>query len=344
MRVAICGVQVPFVHGGSEALVDSLARELRARDIQTDIVQLPFKWYPPSEVLTHALAWRLLDITESQGRPVDLVIGTKFPSYLVRHPRKVLWLFHQFRQAYDLHGSVFGDLTDSPEDERVRQSVRRMDERAFKECTVVYTISGTVSDRLRRFNGVESRPLYPPPPLGECYRCDSYGDFILSAGRLESIKRVDLLLRALATAKNKTRCVITGEGPEKETLHRLAQELGVKADFPGWVSQEELLRLYATCRAVFHAPFDEDYGFITLEAFRSSKPVLTATDAGGVLEWVTDGETGLVSVPDPSEMARLIDRAVEDPEACRRMGEAGRRHAGGLSWDAVVGALLGQAA
>ena len=106
------GVHLPrasaLCAGGSELLVESLQQALRQRGIATDVVSLPFKWYPSREVLTHALAWRLLDLTESQGRPIDLVIGTKFPSYLARHPNKVTWLFHQFRQAYDLYGSPLG--------------------------------------------------------------------------------------------------------------------------------------------------------------------------------------------------------------------------------------------
>ena len=66
---------------------------------------LPFKWYPKEEILAHAAAWRLVDLSESNGRTIDRVIATKFPAYFVRHPCKVTWLMHQYRGAYELAGT-----------------------------------------------------------------------------------------------------------------------------------------------------------------------------------------------------------------------------------------------
>ena len=223
-RICICSVQVPFARGGAELLVDSLNEALLSRGFTTDVISLPFKWYPSREVLSHALAWRLLDLSESQGQPIDLVIATKFPSYLVRHENKVTWLVHQFRQAYDLYGTPYGDLTESPEDQRVREAVQHMDNSTLPESRRIFTIAKNVSNRLQHYNGIESVPLYPPPPLGDRYRCDEYGDFVLSAGRLESIKRVDLLLRALALTRSHLRCVVTGAGPDASRLAALAQK------------------------------------------------------------------------------------------------------------------------
>ena len=101
MRIAVCAPQVPFERGGAEIFADDLVAELRARDHDAELVTVPFKWYPGERVLTQAFLWRLLDLEEANGRPVDAVIATKFPSYAVRHPRKVVWLFHQHRGAYD---------------------------------------------------------------------------------------------------------------------------------------------------------------------------------------------------------------------------------------------------
>ena len=79
--ILVCETQVPFVTGGAESLVRSLVDQLRARGYEADLVSLPFKWYPKEEILAHAAAWRLLDLSESNGRPVDLLIATKFPTY-----------------------------------------------------------------------------------------------------------------------------------------------------------------------------------------------------------------------------------------------------------------------
>ena len=97
MRIAVCRPQVPFARGGAEIFTDELVRQLRARGHEAEVVSVPFKWYPGQRVLTQAFLWRLLDLTEADGMPIDLVVATKFPSYCVRHPCKVVWLLHQFR-------------------------------------------------------------------------------------------------------------------------------------------------------------------------------------------------------------------------------------------------------
>ena len=102
--VVVCEAQVPFVHGGAEVHVRELTRELTERGYAAELVSVPFKWYPKEEILPHAAAWRLLDLSESNGRPIDLVIASKFPTYFVRHPNKVAWLIHQYRAAYELYG------------------------------------------------------------------------------------------------------------------------------------------------------------------------------------------------------------------------------------------------
>jgi len=123
MRIAVCSPQVPFARGGAEIVAERLTQELSARGHEADLVTVPFKWYPGATVLTNAALWRMLDLTEVDGRPVDLVIATKFPSYAVKHPNKVVWLVHQFRQAYDLDRTDLGQFGETPED---RATVRAM--------------------------------------------------------------------------------------------------------------------------------------------------------------------------------------------------------------------------
>ena len=345
LRICIGAVQVPFVRGGAEMLVESLRTALVERGHTVDVVTLPFKWYPSRQVVSHALAWRLLDVTESQGRPIDLFIPTKFPAYLARHPNKVTWLFHQFRQAYDLDESAFKELTETPEDEWVKRKVRALDGSALPESRAIYTIARNVSNRLLRYNSIPSATLYPPPPLADRYSCRGYEPFVLSVGRLEAIKRVDLLLRALAVSRGGLRCVIAGTGPEETGLRALAKDLGVdrRVEFAGFVPAERLLELYARCGMVYYAPYDEDYGFVTLEALRSSKPVVTTVDAGGVLEFIRNEETGLVVDPEPAAVAAALVRLAGDPEDAARMGKRGRAEVADISWDRVLEGLLATA-
>ena len=188
MRVAVCLAQVPFVRGGAELLSERLVEELRERGHEAELVTVPFKWYPGERVLTQAFLWRLLDLEEADGRPVERVIATKFPSYGVRHPNKVVWLVHQFRQAYELDRTDLGQFDESPEGRALRRAVHRFDRVALGEAQKLYAISQNVAGRLERSTGLAAEALLPPPQE-LAYRCDEYGDFVLSVGRLDRAKR-----------------------------------------------------------------------------------------------------------------------------------------------------------
>ena len=339
--VLVCAVQTPYVRGGAEILVEDLRHRLAARGYRVDVVSVPFRAYPPSEILRQALAWRLLDVTESWGEKVDLVIPTKFPSWLVSHPRKVPWLFHQHREAYDLLGSRFCGFSGSEEDLRVVAAIRAMDAAGLGECRERFAISRNVAGRLARWSGLDAEALYPPPRHLGRYRSEGYGDYVFYAGRLEPLKRVDLLVSALARCRG-LRLKIAGAGPQAADLREQVARAGLdgRVDFLGFVSDEDLLDLYARCRAAVYAPLNEDYGYVTVEAFLSGRPVVTTTDAGGPLEFVADGETGLVAAPDAEALGDALTRLGALEEArLRAMGEEGRRRVATIGWDRVIDRL-----
>ena len=342
LRIAICTTQVPFVYGGNEVLVEGLRDALMSRGHKVSVISIPYRWHPRTHIVTGALAWRLIDITESNGEPVDLAICTKWPSYIVKHPRKVVWLVHQFRQAYDWFGTPLSDFTSMPEDRRVRRLILKMDHKALSESRKVYTISRNVANRLHRFNGLEGTPLYPPLRSGLSLEPGPYGDYILSLNRLDAAKRIGLLLEALAHAPD-VKAVIAGTGPEADNLKRQASRLGIanRVEFAGFVSDEEASRLYRSARAVYYAPVDEDYGYGTIEAFQAARPVVTTSDAGGVLEFVEDGVTGMVTPPEPAAIARALQRITSNPDEAERMGKAGQQKVRDITWDRVVDALVG---
>lgn len=342
-RIVICAAQIPFIRGGAEVLYESLRDELLRRGHRAEIVSLPFNWSSRLNIIQSALAWRMVDLTSAAGEPIDLVIATRFPSYLVRHPRKVVWLIHQFRQIYDLKGTRFSDFGDRAEDPGTEAMLRQFDQRALGEARARFSISRNTADRLARFNRLEAEPLYPPPALAGRYRSGDYGDYLFTVGRLDPMKRFDLLLRAVAAAKSPLRCVIAGEGPDRERLLELAHELGLdgRVELPGRISDERLLELYSGALAVFYAPFDEDYGYVTVEAFQSRRPVLTTSDSGGVLEFVSDGVNGFVSPPGAHrELGARIDRLAGDRALARRLGTAGAEKVAEIHWDGVVERLL----
>ena len=334
MRIAVCRPQVPFARGGVEIFTDDLVAELRKRGHDTDLVTVPFKWYPGQRVLTQAFLWRLLDLDESDGRRIELVIATKFPSYVVRHPNKIVWLVHQFRQAYELDRTELGQFGESPEDRALRRRVQALDRIALGEARKVFATSRNVADRLERSTGIAA-PVMPHPPQELSYRCDEYGDFVLSVGRLDRAKRIDLLIEA--ARQGGFPLVIAGEGPDRDRLESLANGA---VRFTGRVSAEELADLYARCLAVFYAPVDEDFGMVPYEAFLAEKPVVTTTDAGGPLEVVSDRATGLVCEPRAEALAAACDWLRTHVDDAKTWGRAGQELAKRVTWDATVDKLL----
>jgi glycosyltransferase involved in cell wall biosynthesis len=331
VRIAVCRPQVPFARGGAEIFTDELARQLRARGHEADVVSVPFKWYPGQRVLTQAFLWRLLDLTEADGRPIDLVVATKFPSYCVRHPNKVVWLLHQFRQAYELDRTELGQFSESAEDRATRRRVQRLDETSLGEARKVFATSRNVAGRLQRSTGIAAEVL-PHPPQELAYRTDAYEPFVFSVGRLDRAKRIDLLIQA--AARQDIDVVIAGEGPDRERLESLANG---RVRFTGRVTEDELADLYARCRAVFYAPVDEDFGMVPFEAFLAEKPVVTTTDAGGPLDVVRDRETGRVVEPTVEAVAAAL--AIDEDDA-RAWGRAGKALAERVTWDHAIDRLL----
>jgi glycosyltransferase involved in cell wall biosynthesis len=340
--VVVCEAQVPFVHGGAEVHVRELVRELRARGYDAELVSIPFKWYPKSEILPHAAAWRLVDLSESNGRPIDLVIATKFPTYFVRHPQKVAWLIHQYRAAYELCGTEYSDFRHTESDVGLRDTLIRLDTEMLGECRRLFTNAQNTANRVRKYNGLDAEALYHPPRLAPRLFTRSYGDYVLSVGRIESVKRVDLIVRAMAHVDRPLRLVVAGDGTQRANVERLAVECGVadRVEFLGAVDDERLIELYADALAVVYPPFDEDFGYVTLEAFLARKPVVTAVDSGGPNEFVVDGVNGLSCSPDPEALATAINALQADRRRAQAFGDAGEERARGITWDGVIEKLV----
>src|SRR5437773_2416534 len=341
-RVLVREAKVPFVRGGAELHVEGLVNELRRQGYHAEPASIPFKWYPKQELLAQAAAWRLVDLSEANGERIDTVIATKFPTYFVRHPHKVTWLFHQYRAIYDLIGTPYSDFTHSESDVRLRDRLIALDTEVLAESVRLFTNGRNTAARLARFNGIAAQPLHHPPPLAGKLRPGPYGDYVLSVGRLEGNKRVDLIIRALGYADRTIRLLVVGEGPLRDELRQTAAASGVadRVTFATDVDAAHLIELYSNALGVVFPPFDEDYGYVTLEAFLAHKPVITTTDAGGPLEFVEDGITGFVSEPAPEPLGAAIARLAADRAKARALGDAGYERARSITWDGVVAKLM----
>lgn len=345
--IAICTTQVPFTTGGAEAHVAGLQRALSENGYEAEVVRLPFKWYPPAEIMRHALAWRLLDLSEANGKKIDLVVGMKFPAYLAPHKNKVLWIMHQHRSAYNLAGTPFDDLSLYPDGPRVRDLIQHCDNQFIPEARKVFANSRRVAERLLHYNRIESEPLYHPPPLLGKLRVGDPGDYVFYPSRLEPQKRQELLIEAMQHVRSNARLILAGNTNNRERYSALMKHPKVagRIEWRGHVSEEQMIDLYANALAVCYLPFDEDYGYVTPEAMLSGKALVVARDSGGAAELLEDGREGFLVDPDPAAIAERIDKLFVDRGFARQMGARGREkiQSLNLSWQHVVEKIVNAA-
>jgi glycosyltransferase involved in cell wall biosynthesis len=340
--IAVVTSSPPGAEGGHMVIARELTRALREAGHEAHIIVTPQNRFG-RQASAYLATW-LTDLSSSEGRPIDQVISLRYPSYAVRHRRHVCWLNHTMREYYDLWDSFSATLSPKGRlKERVRKTFIHAADRYFlTHLSRLFVQSRTVQQRMAVWQSVTSTILYPPAPQRD-YRCDGYGPDFLFVSRLTRLKRADLLVRALATPPaNAIRLVIAGEGEERPALERLAAELGVidRITFAGRLTDAQLLDRLATCRAVCFPPFQEDYGFVTVEAFASRKAVVTCRDSGGPAELVRDGVNGFVCDPAPEALGRAMRRLLDDPALAERMGSAAHEAGARLTWPETVRQLV----
>lgn len=334
----------PLVEGGHLVIARALERAFVESGHRAGIVTTPSNRFG-RQGSAYLANW-MTDVGQTgTGERVDRVISLRFPSYAVRHPVHVSWLNHTMREYYDLWDSFSSRL--SPQG-RLKESMRRTlihtaDNYFLKhQVRKVFALSATIQRRLARWNRLNADVLYPPPPQ-RAYRTDGYGDYLFFASRLSPLKRADLVLEALARPEaQRVRCVIGGEGEELGRLRSQALLLGVsdRVTFTGRLSEEALVDHLARCRAVVFVPKDEDYGFVTVEAFASGKAVITTTDSGGPAEFVRNGENGFIVAPDAATLAVAFARMMDSATDAEQMGQRAQDSVATLTWAATVERLL----
>jgi glycosyltransferase involved in cell wall biosynthesis len=344
-RIGIATVQCPFIRGGAESHAQNLSRALQGAGYDVEMIAMPFRFDPVDQVRRCMDVWESEDMEQVNGYHMDRVICMKFPAFYLKHPRKVAWLIHQHRAVYDLWETKYvGDLPQKPEGRALRDEIFQRDTRSLNGCQKVFTIAKVVSDRLRHFNRVDSKPLYHPPPVAAHLYNEEPESYILAPSRLETLKRLDLVIDAMQYVRSPVVTLIAGDGGQKETLQKKIEDLdlGHKVRMIGNLTEHDIPHWYARCLGVFFGPHQEDMGYITLEAMLAAKPVITCSDSGGPLEFVVHDQTGFVVPPDPREVAAAIEKLHSDRRRAAELGRAGLRryYDLGISWQNVVEALL----
>jgi len=335
MKTAII---TPVVHDsqrlfGAERLFLGMVQAFK-RHVDTDWIQVPFSEASWESILQAYLSCYEVDLTQ-----YDLVLSTKSPTYLAQHPNHVCWLLHQIRVFYDRFEDEYGKLPASAlvELQAQRQTIQRLDNLAFRRISRIFAIGREPARRLKLYNGFDAEVLYPPV-LKQGHYCAGQEYFLLP-GRLHRWKRVDLAIRAMQHLPQDIPLLIAGTGEDQPHFRKLAAQ-DSRIQFLGFVSDDEMLRLYANALAVLFVPKDEDFGYIAVEAMLSHKPVIVCKDSGEPACMVQNGTSGYVVDPDPVEIAGAMSLLLANRQLAREMGEHAYAAAPSQSWDDVVQKLL----
>jgi len=344
MKIALVSSYAPFIKGGARNIVEWLDAMLREAGHQVEIVNLP-ELDSVDTLFQQMVAFRWVDLSAA-----DRVVCFRPQAHLVQHPNKILWFIHHIRAFYDLWDiPQYRGCPDDEKHRRFRAALHATDTAALREAQHVFTNSKVMAQRLRHYNGIESEVLYPPVIRPERFYCRTRNDEIVCICRIEDHKRQHLLIQALALTTTPVRLRLCGASAAPaypETLRADIRRLHLGSRITlesGWISEERKVELLAECLAAAYLPEDEDsYGYPSLEASHARKAILTTTDAGGVLELVTDGDNGLVSAPQPAALAAAMDRLYSDRALAASMGERAQARLDeiNISWTHVLNRLL----
>lgn len=343
MKIVITTVQIPFVSGGAEYHAQNLKNALIRNGHDVEIVTMPFNDNPDYMLENYIIASRMMDIRSSWGGYHDLCIGLKFPAYYMPHPNKIIWALHQHRQAYDLFDTQYSGMKNDTRGNQLKKIVTNADNQYLKEAKRLYANSRNVASRMKKYNNIDSTPLYHPCPDMDKFYCQESEDYILMPSRINDTKRQKLAIEALAQTKSNIKLYLVGKADNPVVLNDMKEfiaksKIEDRVCFFDFVSQEKKLELYANARAVLFIPVDEDYGYITLEAMAAGKPVITAKDSGGPLEFVVNEKTGFIVDSKAMEIAEAMDRVADSKNMAIEYGEAGnmRLKEMDITWDKVV--------
>lgn len=339
MKILVTANLVPFMHGGANYHIAGVVNALRAAGHDVELLRLPFRFSPEADIMRAMSYASEIDLIRPNGVTIDQVVSLQFPGYGVAHPDHRVWVMHQHRAVYELYDATKA----TPELAGLRERVTAFDNRVLRAAKAVFANSRRVAQRLREFNGVSATPLYHPPAQAEQFYCEDALDYVFFPSRLETLKRQHLVIEAARHMRSPLKIVLAGDGGQRDALAQLVERHGVgdRVALIGHVSEAEKRAFYARAQAIVFPAFDEDYGYITLEAMLSSKPVVTCSDSGGPLEFVRHEDTGSVEAPDAQALAARLDWIAAN---ARKTADAGRRArdayaSAGITWDRVVQTL-----
>ncbi len=335
MKTAII---TPAIHDperlfGAERHFVGMAQAFK-RQVETDWIQVPL-----SEARWDTVLQGHLDCYDLDLAGYELVVSTKTPTYLAQHPNHVCWLLHQMRVFYDRFDDEYGSLPAAAlaEHKAQREIVQKLDKLAFSRVRKIFTNGQETARRLKFYNKLDAEVLYPPV-LVQGHYCKGQEYFLLP-GRLHRWKRVDLALHAMRHFSGDVPLLVPGTGEDEAALRKLAGN-DPRIRFLGFLTDAELIELYANALGVLFLPKEEDFGYITIEAMLSHKPVIVCKDSGEPALLVRNGRIGLCGRSAAGGVAGAMSVLAANHALAGEMGEHAYQDAPSQSWDDVVQRLL----
>lgn len=377
MKIAIIAPSpIPFVIGGAEKLWWGMQDYINKNtNHQCELIKVPTKENSFWDLIHSYYTFYKLDLSH-----FEMVISTKYPSWMIQHENHHIYLLHCLRGLYDTYhfsklpqdeasehkkvndilslldndnsslDSLFTLLFQLEEDDTVplstysfpgpfiRKIIHFLDNKAMQNIENFSAISQTVINRKEYFpKDVFVDKNFPPSNLTNLHN-ESY-DYFFTVSRLDTAKRIEMIVRAYKKSTTTIPLKIAGTGPLLKEIKDLVKDDN-RIEMLGFISDDELIKHYAKAYAVLFVPYDEDYGLITIEAAMSEKAVLTFDDTGGVVEFIKDKETGLVCKPDIEELTKNIDFISSNPELCKTMGINAKKIVQDITWKNTIEKLL----
>lgn len=347
-KVLVINTQVPFLKSGAEALERGLINALSDLGYTVDCLRLFEKWQPLSYTLKMIIQAKLIEL-ESVPIEADKVIALKFPSYYIEHPNKSVWFLHHFRVFYELWDTEFCKIEKNLETEALRRLIIQSDTYHLKLSRKIFAISKTVAERLRKYNGINVEVLYPPLENSNLFKCNNFENYFFYPSRITPLKRQDLVVEAFKFIKSDFKLLIVGKVEDESYLKALINQINeyelndrvkILTDQPF----NRIVDYYSNCYAVVYPTFQEDYGYITLEAFCSKKPVISCTDSGGPSEFIEHGVNGMIVKPNAQDLAEAMEKLLSHKSKAIEMGKNGfeKFHSLNLSWKTVAERLISE--
>ena len=333
---------IPYTRGGVENLSAGLFMAInRYTGHSAELIKVPIRENSAINLLKAYFSFSRINLNQ-----FDLVISVKYPAWMIRHPFHMIYMCHRLRGLYDTYPAELKSkkwyrmpLQAFP-GPLIRKIVHFLDNRAVNPSRIfsTFAISGTVAGREGYFHEHLLPEVIYPPSAREMLDTGPREHFF-TVSRLDAPKRIDLLIQAYRRSDSRYPFIIAGGGPQREYLNYLA-EGDDRIRFAGEVADDQLWDLYRRSLAVLYAPHAEDYGYITIEAMKFGKPVITTLDSGGPMEFVENGITGFAVLPDPDEIATKINKLASDDTIAAAMEKNVQEKVRDITWPVTVKKLL----